>query len=150
MLQRKRGIVKSSQLIDAPPATHPKRGHWSYLLAEAAWMCQDVRQERLWKKKMAFLFAHLIASSSPFKLRPVAADQVTPRATDGSWLSTRRISRQKCAPVVSAMFCVKRFLYVRCTYDYSFALYSLSIKLNLWPPATGTQAQAGGGRPGGP
>jgi hypothetical protein len=65
------------------------------LLAEAAWLCQDIRQERLWKKKMAFMFAHQIANSN-IKLKPVAAGNRASTGMDVSLQSTRRQPRQKC------------------------------------------------------
>ena len=73
VMQRKRGDKTSPALDDAPSGAQPKRSHWSYVLSEALWLSRDVRQERIWKKKMAYLFAHEIAKSK-IQLRPVSAE----------------------------------------------------------------------------
>ncbi len=47
----------------ARPAEGPARprGHWGFLLEEAAWLANDVAQERLWKRAAALALAYNVA-----------------------------------------------------------------------------------------
>lgn len=95
-MQRKRGDIQPSPTCDAPYATHAKRAHWDYVLTEASWLCTDMRQERLWKRKMAFLLAHEIAHSH-IRLRPVGGGDAKDADATAPASGSRRPSRHKCA-----------------------------------------------------
>lgn len=100
-MQRKRDSDNGQTAEDLPLSIQAKWSHWSFVLAEAAWLSKDIRQERMWKKKMAFLFAYEIATSS-VKLRPVDAAEVVRVKGEGDWEGTggghaaRRPSRHRC------------------------------------------------------
>lgn len=104
-VQRKRGTEEGNDADDASRTIVAKHSHWSYVIAEAKWLSIDIRKERAWKRKMAFLLAYEIAKT-PMKLRPVvkaAAEggRMGGADSDAVALPAKRTSRYRCALTLS-------------------------------------------------
>jgi hypothetical protein len=101
VVQRKRDGDDGPAPEDLSLSIQAKWTHWSFVLSEAAWLSKDIRQEGMWKKKMAFLFAYEIATT-PVKLHPVDAAEVGRVKGEGDGEvaagghASRRPSRHRC------------------------------------------------------